>query len=54
MTHFEDQYVQCLSQNYYAMSIITTSKRMKENLILGVFISYEKLDFTAVNNSFKR
>lgn len=54
MTYFKDKHVQWFPQNHYSMNIITISKRTKENLILGVFISYEKLDFTAVNNSFKQ
>lgn len=56
MTHFKDKHAQLkFPQNYYSMNIVTISSRTKENLILDVCISYDKLAYTSLycnlNNS---
>lgn len=49
MTHFKDKGAQLkFPQNYYSMNIVTISSRTKENLILGVCISYDKLAYTSL------
>lgn len=62
MTHSKDKHAQWFFQNYYSVNIVTSSKRIKETLILAVCISYDALSYLQVkatpkplqNNSFKQ